>query len=267
VNEGLKRKAELLIGESTDAFKYCALGIDTTAEANTDASLGNEITSGGCARMIADTLQYVADYKAQLIAQWTITDTFAIAETAIFDNSALLIVEDCEDDAWDELVDGDVTSTLDAVTYKVGAKSCKLAVAANCGAGDILATEVVAKDLSTYGYVCLWLYSSVALDANDLQLLLDDHAQCASPTETINIPAVAATTWTLVQCDLANPASDNAIISIGIKMVVDKGAFDLYVDHVHAPGVMCMRHKFADAKNVINGDTLQLTFTETESRA
>jgi hypothetical protein len=265
VNEGLERRARRAFADTYSPFAYIALGRDTKAEANDDSTLGDEITTGGCARALA-TLAYEADYKATWVKLFTVTDTFAIEEVGIFDNATFLLIEDCED-AWDELVDGDVTSTADAAVFKIGTHSAKLAVADGCGAGDILATEVVAKDLSTYEYVNAWVRSTVALDAGDLALLLDDHAQCASPTETIDIPAIGADTWTLVQCKLVDPSACNAIISIGIKMVVDKGAFSFYIDHVHAPGTMLMRHKFDAAKNVINGDTLQLTYTETESRA
>jgi len=265
-NEGLERRARRAFADTYSPFTYLALGLDTKAEANDDSTLGDEITSGGCARALA-TLAYEASYKGTWVKQWTVTDTFAVEEIGLFDNSALLIVEDCED-AWNELVDGDVTSTADAGVFKVGTHSAKLAVAAPCAAGDILATEVVAKDLTTYEYVNMWIRSSVALASGDLQLLLDNNAQCASPTETIDIPAVATPdTWTLVQCDLANPASDGSIISIGIKMVVDKGAFNLYIDHVHTPGTMLMRHKYAATRNIQNGDTLQITAKQTESRA
>jgi hypothetical protein len=144
-------------------------------------------------------------------------------------------VEDCED-AWNELVDGDVTATADATLYCVGTKSCKLAVASNCGAGDILATEAIASlDASALTHVALWVRSTVALAAGDIQLLLDEDASCASPSESLNIPAVSANTWVRVAMEFAGAtASRNALISVGLKMIVDKGAFDLYVDDIQA---------------------------------
>lgn len=265
-NEGLKRRAYRAYADTYSPFTYLALGRDTKAEANDDSTLGDEITDGGCARAVA-TLAYEADYKGTWVKQWSITATLAIEEIGLFDNSTLLVVEDCED-AWDELVDGDVTSTADAAVHKVGTKSAKLVVAAGCAAGDILATEVVAKDLTTYEYVNMWIRSTVALASGDLQLLLDDTASCASPLETIDIPAVATPdTWTLVQCDLADASLLGSIISVGIKMAVDKGAFTVYIDHAHAPGTMLMRHKYSATRNVESGDTLQITAKQTESRA
>ena len=265
-NEGLTRKADLVNGVSTDAFKYCALGRDTKAEENDDSSLGDETTTAGTARMIADTMEYEASYKAKWIAQWSITDTFAITETAIFDHATLKVVEDCED-IWDEYTDAEVTASADA-DCKVGAKSCKLVVTAAAEAGDLLATEVITSaNLTTYEYINMWVKSSVALDLGDMQLLLDDTAQCASPIKLLDIPAVLVDTWTLVQMDLGDASGLTAVISVGIKQIVDKTAVNLFFDHIHCPGTMLLRHKFAAAKNLINGDTLQLTYKETQSRA
>ncbi len=146
------------------------------------------------------------------------------------------VIEDCED-AWNELVDGDVTSTLDNTDFMFGSGSAKLVVATGAGASDILATEAISStDISGYDTASLWIKSTVALSSGDLQLLLDDTANCASPIETIDIPAISADIWTRVDCTLAAASSDTAIISIGIKMVVDKGAFTLNIDQVEAVG-------------------------------
>ena len=241
-----------------------AIGRSDMAEANDQSSLGDEITTLGGPRSLADTLAYEADYKAKLIETWTFTGTLAIFECAIFDSATLQIVEDCED-AWD--AQANVTATADA-DCKVGTKSAKLVVADAAGAGVLLATEVVGSmDLSGYKHINLWVKSSVELAEGDMQLLLDDTATCASPIKSLDIPALSAATWTLVRLDLGDASGLTAVISVGIKQVTDKGAFNLFVDHVHCPGEMVMRHKFALVKNVENTDTLQLTVKETESRA
>ena len=263
VNDGLKRKAELFNGVSTTPFKYMALGLSDMAEANDQSTLGNEITTLGGERSLADTLAYEADYKAKLIETWTFTGALSIFELGIFDGT-LQIVEDCED-AWD--AQANVTATADA-DCKVGTKSAKLVVADAAGAGVLLATEVVGSmDLSGYKHINLWVKSSVELAEGDMQLLLDDTATCASPIKSLDIPALSAATWTLVRLDLGDASGLTAVISVGIKQVTDKGAFNLFVDHVHCPGEMVMRHKFALVKNVGDTDSLQLTVKETESRA
>jgi hypothetical protein len=75
----------------------------------------------------------------------------------------------------------------------------------------------------------------VNANAGDLQLLLDKDASCASPELTLNLPALTANTWKL--CVLPydrTTANINAIKSIGVKMVTDLGAFNLFVDDVRA---------------------------------
>jgi hypothetical protein len=110
-----------------------------------------------------------------------------------------------------------------------------LVVGAGAAAGVRLATlDKAAMDLSSYNYIKMWVYSSIALNANDMQFLLDEHAQCVSPLKSLNISAISATTWTEVTLALGDASILTAIISIGAYQVVDKGAFDLYIDQVRA---------------------------------
>lgn len=157
-----------------------------------------------------------------------------LANELTFKSAPELVLFDCEA-AFSQLVDADVTAGTDAVNFKRGTKSATLVAATNLGAGDIMATQAISsKNLSSYTHVGMWIKSTVALDANDLQLLLDDTASCASPLESLNIPAVAKDTWTWVKMPLSAPSTDTAIISVGIKHVVDKGAFTLTVDDIRA---------------------------------
>lgn len=148
-------------------------------------------------------------------------------------NYGELEVEDCED-AWNELEDGDVTQTVEATDVKKGSGALKWVIAAGMAAGDIIATEVISKDLTTYKTIRLWIKCSVATAAGNLKLLLDDHAVCASPTETLSIPALVANTWTEVNLTLANPGSDGSLISIGMEYDADLGVCTIYVDDVRA---------------------------------
>jgi hypothetical protein len=163
------------------------------------------------------------------------TDTMkSVLTTVTIPASTAVVIEDCED-AWNEQAVADVTATADSGTKQVGSNSAKFAIGANVAAGTIIGSESISStNLSPYTHIYAWVYSSVALDAGDMQLLLDNTANCASPLEIINIPAITATTWTRVRVPLASPDSDLAIISIGLKMVVDKGAFDFYIDDVNA---------------------------------
>lgn len=144
-----------------------------------------------------------------------------------------LLVEDCED-AWDESVDGDVTESADSSDYKVGSASAKFVCAAGLGAGDIVATEVISKDLSGYDVLMAWVKSSVELAAGDWQLLLDNTASCASPLKSLDLPALAANTWTRILLDLGDASGLTTLISVGLKQIVDKGAMNFWIDDVQA---------------------------------
>lgn len=54
------------------------------------------------------------------------------------------------------------------------------------------------------------------------------------PLETLNIPALLAGVWTKVNLTLATPANLTAVISVGLNMAVDKGAFVINIDDVRA---------------------------------
>jgi hypothetical protein len=144
-----------------------------------------------------------------------------------------VVVEDCEA-AWDELVAENVTATADTDDKKVGTASAKFVVGADVAEGTILATQVVEVDLSDRKSLTVWIKSSVQADAGDLQLLLDDSQECGSPLELLDIPALAANTWTKCDLPLSNPAALSAVISVGLKMVTDLGACTIHLDDVRA---------------------------------
>jgi len=198
---------------ATECTMVVESAIQLTANLTIPSTLALEIKQGG--NLHTDRSIRNADYK------WT-------------QSTKAQLIEDCED-AWDELVDADVTSTADTVDYEVGAASAKLVVADAATAEDILATEVItSSDISGYSYIRLWIKSSVATASGDLQLLLDDTAQCASPLETIDIPALTADTWVQVNIPLANHSSDTAIISVGLKYTVDIGACTIHLDDLQS---------------------------------
>lgn len=139
-----------------------------------------------------------------------------------------LVIDDCND-TWNEQVIGGVALSTTA------GKDGNAARATTTGVGiSILMSEVISVDLSAYKTIMAWVRSSVATSVGDLQLLLDDTANCASPLETLNIPALLANTWTRVLLHLSNPAALTALISIGLKQAVDlvDGTFD--IDDVRA---------------------------------
>lgn len=147
------------------------------------------------------------------------------------DTSAKVVLFDCET-AFNEQVVSNVTQTADSTDFKVGFNSAKFAIGSSFTTGIIGSKAVSSFSLAGKSTVSLWIKSDVACSANDLQLLLDDTANCASPLETINLPALLANVWTRIDLTLASAGNDTAIISIGLKLTVDKGAQNVWVDDI-----------------------------------
>ena len=134
--------------------------------------------------------------------------------------------------AFDETVDSDITVTVDTEDKKRGTGSNKFVIAAGASAGDIATDSISSKDISKYDYLECWVKSTVATSAGNLKILLDDSASCASPIETLEVPALTANTWTYVRMALANPETDTAIISIGLEYDSDLGACQVRLDDI-----------------------------------
>lgn len=149
-----------------------------------------------------------------------------------------LLVEDCED-VWTDGSGGDVTVTADNTLEKLGTYCVKLAVASGAGVELLAYENFSSADLSAKTHLVAWIRCSVATAAGDLQFLVDDTNNCASPIETLNVPALTANTWTRVCLPFATPASLTAVLSVGLKQAVDKGACDINIDDVRA--VKCLQ--------------------------
>ena len=135
---------------------------------------------------------------------------------------------------FDEATDGDFTQALDTKDRKQGTQSLKLTIAVGASAGDFVSDSITSKDISGYDTIEMWVKSTVATSAGNLKLLLDDSASCASPIETLSIPALSADTWTFVRMTLANPETDTAIISVGLEYDSDLGACTVWIDDIVA---------------------------------
>ena len=142
-------------------------------------------------------------------------------------------IHDCGS-TFDEKTDGDFTQSLDTQDRKLGTQSLKMVIAAGASAGDFVTDSIASKDLSKYDTVEMWVKSTVATSAGNLKLLLDDTASCASPLETLEIPALSADTWTFVRMSLSNPETDTAIISVGLEYDSDLGACTVWIDDIKA---------------------------------
>ena len=169
--------------------------------------------------------------------------------------------------AFDETVDSDITVTLDTEDKKRETGSNKFVIAAVASAGDIATDSIASKDISKYDYLECWIKSTVATSAGNLKILLDDSASCASPIETLEVPALTANTWTYVRMALANPETDTAIISIGLEYDADLNACQIRLDDIKvvendtADWVILPKHLWRidrSARDLILSDTARL---------
>lgn len=140
------------------------------------------------------------------------------------------IIDDCQV-AWTAAAN--VTATAETGAKKVNAKGAKLVIAAGFITGLVATRDFASIDLSGSKYIGFWIKSDIPVAANVLQLVLDETAACATPDETLNIPALAAGVWRyiIVAVTGAGTARD-ATISIGINAASDPGAATLFVDDI-----------------------------------
>lgn len=137
--------------------------------------------------------------------------------------------------AWSESTNADVKSTTlsagDNNPLNVGIKIIVNDLSATLGAGEILATVAVDTpvsdlpiDMRHCNKIVTQIKPTIDLAAGDIQLLLDDTANCASAVHSLNFPYLRANIWTEAEMDLTVTDADGseAIISIGLNYVTDK---------------------------------------------
>src|SRR3989304_1840176 len=142
------------------------------------------------------------------------------------------IIADCQV-AW--AAAANVTATAETGAKKVNAKGAKLVIAAGFITGLVATRDFAAIDLSGFKYIGFWIKSDIPVPAGVLSLVLDETAACASPDETLPIPALAAGIWRYVKVAVTGAGSTrDASISVGITAVSDPGAATIFVDDIRA---------------------------------
>ena len=116
-------------------------------------------------------------------------------------------------------------------------------------------------DLSPHYTIRLWVQSSLALAAGDLQVVLDnDSAICASPEETLDVPALTADTWTRVIIKMSAPSGVNSVACVGLKAGADvTGATTVNWDLIESPGEV--DQIVFVVSNALEGEAIDLTTT------
>jgi len=142
------------------------------------------------------------------------------------------IVEDCED-AW--TANANVTSTADSAIKLRGTNSVKLAFAAGFTTGVAAYENFSSTDLTGNTALHFWIYSSIALNSGDYKIRLSEANDGGTGATNVefDLPTIAANTWTPCCVD-GDFSGLNAVLSVAIVGVVDKGAHDLYIDDIRA---------------------------------
>jgi hypothetical protein len=191
--------------------------LKTNALAGTLMRIEQLYLLNGVSHLLAFTTEHLYEYNTTT----TTWDCITRGET----------IEDAED-AW--TASANVTAAEDATIKLRGTNSVKLTIAAAFTTGVAAYENFSSDDFSAHTGVHFWIRSSVATDAGDLQLLIDDTNNCVSPLETLDIPALVADTWTPVSLDFATPANLTAVLSVGLNVAVDNGAQIVHIDDVRA---------------------------------
>lgn len=140
--------------------------------------------------------------------------------------------DDCET-TWSVSGISEVTVADDTTDYKEGSTSQKFTMTAAFTAGAFGYHNTALGDKSAYGLVRLWIKSSIAVTAGQLQFAICNDQNLVSAAEEIDIPALAADTWTLTFLTIETPAGINSIDSLGLSTTVDIGACDVRIDDIH----------------------------------
>ena len=127
--------------------------------------------------------------------------------------------------------------TASTTNKKEGTASANIVIAAaattTLAAYENLATTV---DLSSTDSVQVWVLSSVATDAGDLEIVLDDSANCGSSLENVDLPALVANTWKMAIIAIVDNSDMSAIKCVGLNVAVDKGAQTVNLDQIFGRG-------------------------------
>jgi len=139
-------------------------------------------------------------------------------------------IDDC-DVMW--TVDGGGNSvTLDTSNKQEGSASMKVDIGAAHTTGLVCHHDISSLDFTGADYIRFWVRCLTGVNADELQLKLDDTLGCGSPVKTVNIPALVAGVWHEHQVALGDVSGCSAIVSIGLNVAVDQGAISVWLDDI-----------------------------------
>lgn len=188
---------------------------------------------------------------------WKYMPTNTYWETIMDSNQ----VDDCET-TW--TANTNVTVADDTTDYKESSTSQKISPAAAFTTGILAYRNQSLGDNSSYGLVRLWVKSSIALTAGQLEFVISNSAACATEEEHIDIPAMSADTWYLWFVAIATPSGIDSVDSLGLKATADFGACDIRIDDIQFVTAFSSNLAYdADSTNLCSYDYIR-DVTQTE---
>ena len=181
-----------------------------------------------------DPVEVTSLYAARNVARFVLPSGIAAIQDVYYRDSVVRDEIHACDRVWDETVQTGITVTTDTNDYRRGGTSVKFTVTAAAAASARATDSITSLDIRDQTHVELWAKSSIATVAGDIHLLLDDTATASSALETLAFPALTAGVWTPFEVALANPETDTALISVGVRFTEDNGAQVLQLDDIAA---------------------------------
>lgn len=140
-------------------------------------------------------------------------------------------VDDSPTGEW-SAVNATTVASASTTYYRVGTTSLKVAFLATAVAGSGVTRSITPDDLEADEYIGFWAYSTEALKAGELTLVLTDNGGA----RTYNVPAVAAGVWTWCEVDISALTGGTGDVVSAVSILLSTagaaahGAFDFYVD-------------------------------------
>ncbi|MCI0770670.1 MAG: hypothetical protein J4O08_01700 [Chloroflexi bacterium] len=170
------------------------------------------------------------------------------------------ITLDDGEDVWDD-PGANLVLSSETVDKKEGLASSAILVQSAFTTG-LIGSEVITPsvDLTKYDSISLWIKSEVVTAAGQLQLIIDDSAGCGSPSETINLPVLAADTWKDVTLGINSATTRNAIACVGLNVATDLSTstdVTIHIDDIEAQGQITSL--IILVANSVKGEPIDLT--------
>ena len=156
-----------------------------------------------------------------------LTPRYATGKVRVENGSAVvrggLEVDNCDTDpvAWVTAQGANITLARNTTSPQDGTAFVRCDILAGAATGLVAYHDITSVNLSAYDSIGFWMRSNTTIASGVLKFLVDDTAACASPLETLTIPALTADTWTWVEIAFATPANLTAVVSIGLQMDTD----------------------------------------------